>query len=149
IRLLEEAYRASRKHPSLRFAGPKLLDAYQKAGKSAEAIQLLDEVLADVRKQFPKDSPQLSEQLASLGLSLLHSKAFTEAEPLLRETLAMREKRVPNDWRTFIMQSLLGESLLGQKKYADAEPLLLRGYEGLKQRENAIPKGGATYIREA
>ena len=34
---------------------------------------------------------------------------------------------------------LLGEALLEQKKYAEAEPLLLSGYEGMKQREDAIP----------
>jgi hypothetical protein len=34
---------------------------------------------------------------------------------------------------------MLGEALLGQKKYADAEPLLLKGYEGLKQRQDRIP----------
>ena len=34
---------------------------------------------------------------------------------------------------------MLGAALMGQKKYADAEPLLLRGYEGMKQREDKIP----------
>jgi eukaryotic-like serine/threonine-protein kinase len=29
-----------------------------------------------------------------------------------------------------------------QKKYAEAEPLLLSGYEGLKQREDALPAAG-------
>ncbi len=44
---------------------------------------------------------------------------------------------------------MLGGSLLGQKKYADAEPLLLKGYEGMKQREKSITKGGETRIPEA
>jgi eukaryotic-like serine/threonine-protein kinase len=38
---------------------------------------------------------------------------------------------------------------LGRKKYADAEPLLLKGYEGMKQREKAIPRQAATRIPEA
>ena len=38
---------------------------------------------------------------------------------------------------------------MGQKKYAEAEPLLLKGYEGMKQREKAIPSEGTTRIPEA
>ncbi len=34
---------------------------------------------------------------------------------------------------------MLGGALLGQKKYADAESLLLRGYHGMKEREDKIP----------
>ena len=37
---------------------------------------------------------------------------------------------------------MLGSALLGQKEYADAEPLLMKGYEGMKQREKSIPKSG-------
>jgi len=81
--------------------------------------------------------------------SLLQAKAFTEAEPLLRECLAIREKTQPDLWTTFNTQSLLGGALLGQKKYAEAEPLLLAGYEGMKQREKSIPPQGATRIPEA
>ena len=46
---------------------------------------------------------------------------------------------------------MLGSALLGQKKYADAEPLLLKGYEGMKEREKSIPKsgGGEKRIPEA
>ncbi len=45
--------------------------------------------------------------------------------------------------------SVLGGALLGQKKYAAAEPFLLKGYEGMKQREKTIPKVGETRIPEA
>ena len=72
-----------------------------------------------------------------------------EAEPLLRECLAIREKTQPDAWTTFNTQSMLGGALLGQKKYADAEPLLLAGYEGMKQREKTIPPQGDTRIPEA
>jgi hypothetical protein len=50
----------------------------------------------------------------------------------LRACLAIREKKLPDDWRRFNAQSLLGGSLLGQQKYAEAEPLLVQGYEGMK-----------------
>ena len=74
---------------------------------------------------------------------------FAEAEPLLRECLAIREKTQPDAWSTFNTQSSLGGALLGQKKYADAEPLLRAGYEGLKQREKTIPEQGKVRIPEA
>jgi tetratricopeptide (TPR) repeat protein len=149
IPLLEEAFEATKKNPTLRWIGTQLLDGYEKAGKAGEAAQLVTELLGDARKQLPKDSPQLAGMLAQLGLSLLQVRAFTEAEPLLRECLAIREQNEPDAWTTFSAQSLLGGSLLGQKKYAEAEPLLLKGYAGMKQRERSIPPQGATAIPEA
>lgn len=44
---------------------------------------------------------------------------------------------------------MLGGAWLGQKKYADAEPLLVKGYEGMKAREIAIPPQASTRIAEA
>ena len=45
------------------------------------------------------------------------------------------------------MAKRAGWVALRQKKYADAEPLLLKGYEGLKQRETTIPKSGGGELR--
>jgi eukaryotic-like serine/threonine-protein kinase len=149
IPLLEEAYRASNKHASLRWVGPELLYAYAKAGKPAEARKVIDELLADARKNLPKDSPQLAGMMAKIGMSLLEMKGYAEAEPLLLESLTIREKSQPDLWTTFNTQSMLGGALLGQKKYAEAEPLLLKGYEGLKAREKSIPPQGITRISEA
>jgi hypothetical protein len=148
--LLEEAYAAAKKHPRLRVFGTELLDAYVKDGRPTAAVKgLVAELLEDARKRLPQGSPQLAGQLASLGLFLLQVKAFPEAEPLLRECLAIRAKHEPDDWTTFNAQSLLGGALLGQKKYAEAGPLLLQGYEGMKARAKAIPPQGATRIPEA
>ena len=61
---------------------------------------------------------------------------------MLRECLAIREKKEPDAWTTFNAKSLLGAALAGQKKYADAEPLLLAGYEGMKAEEKDHPAGG-------
>ena len=90
------------------------------------------------------DNPRTLMTMASLGRSLLKSKAFARAEPLLRECLAIRQKARPGDRQTFDTESLLGGALLGQKQYADAEPYLRQGYEGMKQREKAIPPWNAT-----
>src|SRR5438045_9538971 len=66
-----------------------------------------------------------------------------------QECLAIRERTQPDVWNTFNTQSLLGGSLLGQKKYAEAEPLLLKGYEGMKQREKSMEPREAPRLPEA
>lgn len=88
---------------------------------------------------MPPDAPEIIGALAELNKLLLVEEKFTEAEPLAHECLTLREKKMPDDWRTFNSRSVLGGSLLGQKKYAEAEPLLLSGYEGMKKRESQNP----------
>jgi eukaryotic-like serine/threonine-protein kinase len=149
IVLLEEAYRASRELPKFRFVTGQLLDAYTKVGKSAEAKKLVQEELTNARNTLSKESPQLAELLADIGLILLQQQGFSDAEPILREALAIREKAQPEVWTTCNTQSMLGGALLGQKKYADAEPLLLHGYEGMKHREDKIPLPGKIRLVEA
>ena len=149
IPLLEEAYRAAKKYPTLRWVGTPLLDAYAKAGENAKLANLLQEQLPEARKTLPKDSPQLAGLLAQIGMGLLEQKQWAEAEPLLRECLAIREKTQPDAWTTFNTKSMLGGALLGQKKYADAEPLLLAGYEGMKKQEAKIPPPGKIRLTEA
>jgi tetratricopeptide (TPR) repeat protein len=137
--LLKEGYRAAKRYPKLRGVGAALLVGYVRAGKTEQAVALAKELLADARMQLPKESPQLASQLALMGASLLQAKAFAEAEPILRECLAIREKTQPEERTTFNTTSMLGGALSGQKKYAEAEPLLLAGYAGMKQREAKIP----------
>ncbi len=149
ILLLEEAHQSAKRFPDLRSVDGPLIDAYMKAGENAKLADLLQERLREARKALPKDSPELAGLLAQIGLSLLQLKKWTEAEPLLRECLAIREKTEPDDWRTCNTKSLLGGALLGQKKYAEAEPLLRKGYEGMKQREKTIPPQASTRLPEA
>jgi eukaryotic-like serine/threonine-protein kinase len=149
IPLLEEAYHASKKHPGLGWVEKALLDTYTKAGENAKLANLLQDQLPEARKTLPKDSLELTGMFARIGKLLLLQKKWTEAEPLLRECLAIREKVQPDLWSTFNTQSLLGGALLGQKKYAEAEPLLRKGYEGMKAREKSIPPIGADRIPEA
>jgi hypothetical protein len=111
------------------------------------------EVAALVKKAEEKanQEQQLAEagELAQRGLGLLQQKKWGEAEPLLRESLAIRETAQPDAWTTFNTKSMLGGALLGQKKYADAEPLLLAGYAGMKQREATILPQGRPRLSEA
>jgi hypothetical protein len=55
----------------------------------------------------------------------------------------------PEDWRTFNTKSLLGGAMLGQKIYPEAEPLLLAGYEGMKQREDKIPRAAEMRLKDS
>ena len=87
--------------------------------------------------------------LALLGMYQGYQKKYSDAEPNLRECLAIREKTQPDDWKTFNTKSMLGGALLGQKKYVEAEPLLLAGYEGMKQRAKTIPPQASPRIPEA
>jgi eukaryotic-like serine/threonine-protein kinase len=149
IPLLEEAYQAAKRLPTLDFARPQLIDAYMMAGENAKLADLLQEQLPEARKALPKDSPQLAGLLAQIGTSLLQQKKWNEAEPLLRECLAIREKAQPDVWSTFNTKSMLGGARLGKSKYADAGPLLIAGYEGMKQREAAIPEPAKVRLTEA
>jgi hypothetical protein len=126
---------------------PNTSAAYERAGQLDKAEGWRRQWLAAVKQQAGADSPAYAGELAALGLNLLQQKKWAEAEPILRECLAIREKKVPDDWRTFNTQSLIGGALLGQQKYADAEPLLLKGYEGMKAREEKIPKAAGVELR--
>jgi eukaryotic-like serine/threonine-protein kinase len=160
-KLAEEVLPLSRKvlgpdHPDTIGAMNLLTTSYQAAGRLPEALKLQEELLpfsrkalADARTRLPKDSPALAGQLAQISQTLLVLKAWAEAEPLLREALTIREKKEPDDWRTFNTRSMLGEALLGQNKLAEAEPLLMGGYKGLKDREVAITTQGRFRLLEA
>jgi serine/threonine protein kinase/tetratricopeptide (TPR) repeat protein len=149
IPLLEEAHQASKQLPNGPLGAWPLLEAFAKAGETAKFTELLQEQLGEARKALPKDSPELAGVLAQICLGLLELRQWSEAESLLGECLAIREKVQPNVWSTFNSKSQLGGALLGQKKFADAEPLLLAGYEGMKQRESTIPPQGKTRLSEA
>ncbi|MGA2256594.1 MAG: serine/threonine-protein kinase, partial [Thermoguttaceae bacterium] len=83
--LFEEGHRAATKHQSLRWVSIELFDGYARAGKTEQAAALAKELVVEVRKQLPKESPQLAAVLARIARLLLQANAFTEAEPLLRE----------------------------------------------------------------
>ncbi len=149
IPFLEQARREGRQYASLGWIDGELLTAYIRAGKSAEGAALVKDILEAARKELPAGGPPLAGALALNGLALLQLKEWADAEPVLRDCLAIREGKESDDWTTFSTKSMLGGALLGQKKYSDAEPLLLAGYEGMKQREAKIPPQGKVRLTEA
>ena len=84
-----------------------------------------------------------------LGLNLLNQEKWSDAEPVLRECLNLREKAGPDIWSRFNTMSQLGGALLGRGRYAEAEPLVVPGYEGMKAREAKIPAVGKARLFEA
>ena len=147
--LLEEIHRASGKYSAYAWVADPLVDAYVRAEKFAEAARVVKESLKRARMAIPMGGPELAAVLARSGLVFLQARAWIDAEESLRECLELRERQSPDDWRTFNTKSMLGGALLGQGRYADAEPLLVAGYEGMKQRETAIPEQGKDRFPEA
>jgi eukaryotic-like serine/threonine-protein kinase len=153
VRLLEETLRRRTSklgpdHPETLVSMSNLAVAYDDAGRRKDALPLFEETLRRRRATRGPEHPQTLRSSNNLARAYLDERPDL-AEPLLREALAIREKKLPDDWRTFETKGLLGASLLGRKKYAEAEPLLLQGYEGMKARESKIPAPSRKALAEA
>jgi serine/threonine protein kinase len=147
-RCLEVCRRALGPQNSLTVAVTKnLAQTYLSLGKYDRAAPLLA-LFAEVSPGKGR-SPAPGGLLASLARDLLAGGENAGAESLLRECLKLHEKKLPDDWTRFEVQSLLGASVLGQGRYAEAEPLLVQGYEGLKARAQSIPPGEKGRLTEA
>lgn len=118
-------------------------------GKPEDLVNLQEYSMERARKLFGPASPGTASARASLGLTLIKRGQWSEAERILRECLAIREKSEPDAWTTFNARSLLGGSLLGQKKFAEAEPMIITGYEGIKARVGKGPPGSEYRLAEA
>jgi serine/threonine protein kinase len=136
-------------HPGTLTTRSHLAEAYEAGGDPTRAETLFRDVLAARKKKPYARHPEVAEALSALGRNLLNARQWAEAEPLLREALAIWDARRPDDWNRFHTRSLLGESLWGRGKYAEAEPLLLSGYEGMKARESSLPASRKISLTEA
>ena len=100
--------------------------------------------------------------MAQIATDLLKYEQPVVAESYLRECLGIREKVLADEWVLFNTQSMLGGSLVAQAKavtesdkesaskmLAEAEPLLTGGYQGMQQREAAIPPNARVRLTEA
>jgi tetratricopeptide (TPR) repeat protein len=126
-------------HPDTLMTLHNLGTAYQNAGRTADAIRLYEQVRGHQIQTLSPDHPHTLFTLNALASAYCAAGRAAEAEPLLREGLAVREKKQPDDWATFYTKAMLGDCLARQQKYAEAEPLMLSGYQGMKQRADKIP----------
>jgi serine/threonine protein kinase/tetratricopeptide (TPR) repeat protein len=104
--------------------------------------------LAVLKQKSGSDTVAYAAELTGLGSNLVKQKKWLEAEAVLHEALAIRQRQEADSWTTFSTQSLLGQALLGRQKYAEAEPLLLQGHEGMKSRAARIPKGSRSCLAD-
>jgi tRNA A-37 threonylcarbamoyl transferase component Bud32 len=122
---------------------------YRAAGQLDRAVALFEQALRGLRAKLGPDHPRTLKFGPYLAEAYAAAGQHAKAEPVLRESLAIREKAQPDDWNTFNTRSQLGGSLLGQGKFTEAEPLILAGYEGLKAREAKIPVSKRPCLAEA
>jgi hypothetical protein len=123
--------------------------AYDRANDWPKAEPAYRELLSARLRKDGADSTSVANTGVTLGKILIARQKFTDAEPVLREALAVLEKKLPRDSQTFNARSLVGGALAGQKKFAEAEPLLVSGYESMKQREAQMPPGNKGRIKDA
>jgi serine/threonine protein kinase len=107
-------------------------------GDREAAATLYQAALESARKNST-DREMLATALTESGRSRLEAGDRPAAEAVLREALAIREREMPQHWRTAEARSLLGAALWGHTKAAEAVPLLRSGYEGMARCGAAIP----------
>ncbi len=136
-------------HAAARLIIFNLCESLEQRNKHDEANKWRRKWIDATRSREGADSIPYANVLKTIGDDVMsHSSA--EAEPMLRESVAILQKKQPEDQTLFHAQSLLGAALLDQKKYAEAEPVLLKAYEGLKACESQISPLYAQYrISEA
>lgn len=90
-----------------------------------EAGTFFEEWLALRRLNFSKNHPDIAKSLFSLGNTLILLEQPSEAEPILRESLQIRQSIYEDqDLRVALVKSGLGRSLLHQQKFDAAAQYL-------------------------
>ncbi|XZE46977.1 tetratricopeptide repeat protein [Pirellulaceae bacterium SH467] len=133
-------------HPNTHDSMMNLGATYSTLKQGEKAAAILKALVSHQRIRNPKDDSRFARLLAQVSNELLTCGQFADAEELLRECWEIRNRKEPDVWSTFNTMSQLGGALLGQKEYAEAESLLVKGYEGMKEREEKIPPKGAVRL---
>jgi eukaryotic-like serine/threonine-protein kinase len=119
-------------HPNVAFGLTSLATAYYYEGRYDLAEQDARKALA-IAEKSSKASHTYARASAILGRILTITGRASEAEPLLRDALAVLEPRVPRQSNPMAtMLGNLGDCLVAQARYAEAEPLLNESYTILK-----------------
>jgi serine/threonine protein kinase len=90
VRLMESKYGPN--HPDTLTGRYNLAAAYESLGRWAESEALRRNVVAGYRKSGLVDGPDFADALMALASNLSEQARFSEALPLMLETLAIRER---------------------------------------------------------
>ncbi|MHC4956377.1 MAG: tetratricopeptide repeat protein [Planctomycetota bacterium] len=144
IRSLETE--AGADHAATLMAMNNLGYALARSRQFADAEAMLKKTIEREVRVLGEGHLMLLQTRTNLGEMYQLQERHAEAEKLLRQCLAEREKKEPNSFRLASTQSMLGRVLAEQKKFAEAEPLLLAGYKGLKENAGKTPDWGKYYL---
>ena len=110
--------------------------ALEESGDVDAAIKLDRELLADPALPALQQADELTDTLRhNLAYTLNNSGGFTEAEALLRQTLASESKRIgPDHPQTLYTKKALGQSLHRQGRLDEAVVLYAEVYEKRRKR---------------
>jgi hypothetical protein len=87
--------------------------------------------------------------MQNLGTAYTNQAKYGQAEAMLRECLALREKVTPVSWERYSAMSLLGDVFLRQARFGEAEKLLLDGYSGMIERYSQISANNRPSVARA
>ncbi|WP_165253841.1 tetratricopeptide repeat protein, partial [Paludisphaera soli] len=105
-----------------------LIGTMELLGRLDEAESWRRKWLAAAKERSGADSIPYADESQALGIHLLRRERWSDAEAVLRESLAVRDVREPDAPETHRNRSLLGRALMGRKAYAEAEPVLVQAY---------------------
>jgi len=133
-------------HPNSQSILRNLCICQEQLQQPDQAEPLRRELALQVKARRGADSFAYADALAALSNNLLSQKKYEDAEPVLRDSVAILQQVRPDEWSTFTTQALLGASLFAQQKYEGAEPVLLQAFAGMQQRADKIPRSAQSLL---
>ncbi len=128
-------------------AKANLASAYTANGQAKKAIPYHLDYLNYIQAQNGNDNPHVNNAQLGMGYIYLKAKEYEKAEKILRVCYEMRSRRMPNNFSTASIKSMLGESLMLQMKFKEAEPYLVQGYEELVARIALLPSATQSNLK--
>lgn len=119
-------------HPNVAFGLLSLATSRYYQGRYGLAQEDFDKAQKIIKEKIPRGTNYYAAADDLFGRILIKTGRPQEAEPVLREALAIREQRSHRPIDVAFASGSLGECLLTQKRYAEAEPLLVASYQTLK-----------------
>src|ERR1051326_3505344 len=114
-------------------------EVYRQQRRFREAEPIFLRLLDARRRILGLENRYTAETIAALGELNLERTTYREAETLLREAVRIRRLKRPNSWETYYTECMLGAAETELGKLPEARTLLASAYDGLVQRQKAIP----------